>query len=111
MWRTEGRLRVRLAWCLEQLDSRDPKILEEYELAVWVFQRTVYAEDDFVEITEGREAEAALERVRRGEKWVYPGDEAFKNARMRARISSLRTNWGNGHYMDEVQKERSRGRS
>jgi tetratricopeptide (TPR) repeat protein len=110
MWRTEGRWHARLAWLLEQLDSRDPKIVEEYELAVWVFQRTVYTEDDFVEITEGREAEAALERIRRGEKWVRPGDEAFKNARMRARISLLRTNWGID-AMDEVQKERSRGRT
>jgi tetratricopeptide (TPR) repeat protein len=109
MFRKEGRWHAQLAWLFQQLDSDDPKILKEYELAVWVFQRTVYVEDDFVEKTEGCEAEVELERVRKGEKWVYPGDEAFQNARMRARISSLRSNWGNGDYMDEVQKERSRG--
>ena len=107
LWRSEGRCHMRLAWLLERLD--DPKAVEQYEKATWVFQRTVFKEDDFVERTEGIEAESSLERLRRGEKWSYLGDEEFRQARARARISSLRMNWGVSNYMDESRPAGMRG--
>jgi tetratricopeptide (TPR) repeat protein len=117
MWRREGRWHMRLAWLLEQLEHRDPQpdgsrqaeIVKEYELAVWVFERTNYGEDDFVEIMESQEAKAALERVRGGGKLVDPTDAEGKDARKRARISGLRADWANGSYRDDVQRQRQRG--
>ena len=109
MWRQEGRAHARLAWLLEQLDINDPRVAEEYELALWSFRTTVYVEDDFVEEADLEEAKAALERVRRGQKWVYPGGDLFRAARMRGKIGSIRSDWANSNYQDEVQRDRRRG--
>jgi tetratricopeptide (TPR) repeat protein len=73
--RTAGRALMKLGWLYERLDFSDKRAEETYEKAVWVFKTTVHAEDDFLEETECVEAEEALARVKRGEPWVFPGEE------------------------------------
>jgi len=113
MWRREGRCHMLLAWTLERQSadavSADPRILQEYELAEWVFRRTVYVEDDFVELGDLAAAEAAIQRVRSGLAYAYPDDEAFLRERLRLKIGSTRADWANRDYKSEVQKPRQRG--
>jgi tetratricopeptide (TPR) repeat protein len=54
MWRREGREHARLAWVLEQLDVADPRVVEEYKLALWSFRTTLTAEDDWGRGRRGR---------------------------------------------------------
>jgi len=93
--RSEGRTLARLAWAYELLGGAgDARALEAYKKAVWLFETAVWANDDFFEEAECRDAKAALERVTRGEGWVFPGQEADRELRRRARVWNYRTNWG-----------------
>jgi tetratricopeptide (TPR) repeat protein len=92
--RTSGRAFMKLGWLYERLDPSDKRVEETYEKAVWVFKTTVHAEDDFLEETECVEAEEALARVKRGEPWVFPGEEVDRELRKRARARTYRMNWG-----------------
>jgi len=92
--RTTGRDLMKLGWLYERLDHSDKRVEEAYEKAVWVFQTTVHAEDDFLEEKECVQAEEALARVKRGEPWVFPGEDADRDLRDRERARTYRMNWG-----------------
>jgi pentatricopeptide repeat protein len=92
--RSEGRALMKLGWLYERLDPSDKRAEETYERAVWVFKTTVHAEDDFLEETECVEAEEALARVKRGEPWVFSGEEVDRELREQARARTYRMNWG-----------------
>jgi tetratricopeptide (TPR) repeat protein len=109
MWRKEGKWYMILGQLLERLDKNDAKVLENYELATWVFSKTLCIEHDFVERTDEKEAHEAVARVKAGQAWIPPDLKALKEQRLRWHISSLRSDWGNGSYQDEVQKPRRCG--
>lgn len=102
--RSEGRALINLAWLYERLDPKDKMAEETYEKAVGVFKTSIWEEDDFLEEAEYVEAEAALERVRRGEPWVFPGEEVDRELRKRAKARTYRSNWG-------VNLDKGEGRS
>jgi tetratricopeptide (TPR) repeat protein len=94
LYRSEGRTLARLAWAYELLDVGDKKALEKYKQALWVFETAVWSNDDFFEKSECRDVKAAIERVERGEEWVYPGPEEDRERRRRARVLNYRKCWG-----------------
>jgi tetratricopeptide (TPR) repeat protein len=92
--RYEARYHAQLAWLYERVESTFENAERHYEKAVEVFEKTVFEEDDFLEETEYEEAKRDLERVKRGEKWVFPGEEEDRKWRERARVTKYRSDWG-----------------
>jgi tetratricopeptide (TPR) repeat protein len=92
--RYEARYHAQLAWLYERVESTFESAERHYEKAVEVFEKTVFEEDDFLEETEYEEARRDLERVKRGEKWVFPGEEEDRKWRERARVTKYRSDWG-----------------
>jgi len=110
MWRREGRWHMLLGWLLERVHGIESKsVLEQYELAVWVFGKTIYVEDDFIEIRDGEDADAAVERAKNGVRWTYPGKETFFEQKLRWNVGFARADWSNRKYKDDVQQSRRRG--
>jgi hypothetical protein len=83
-------------------------VLELYEFAVTIFEKTSYIEDDFIEIADLRDAQEAVERVRAGVAWEAPSEDEFLKKRLMWKMGFKRADWANGHYKDEVQKTRRR---
>ncbi|KAK1759069.1 hypothetical protein QBC47DRAFT_457415 [Echria macrotheca] len=107
LFRGEGRAQMVLGWMLERqgVDAiSDLHVLKEYERADWVFSRTRYVEDDFVEHGDIAAVQAAIKRVQSGIPYSYPNDDTFLRERLRWRIASKRTDWGNNDFEDEVPK-------
>jgi tetratricopeptide (TPR) repeat protein len=93
IWRWHGRVLASLAWLYERVDGDSERAEKTYAWAVKRFESTVWKEDDELQNSDWREAEQAWERVKRGEKWMFPGEEADVERRKRYRALKFRSDW------------------